>query len=84
MRTLVGILAVLSIFAGLYFLATAIATPYLYKTTDWSAIQMTQLYSMATYNAAVAAACFVFAGLCVITARGMAAEAQIHAGPRLN
>jgi predicted transporter len=69
MRALVLTTGVLALLAGLWFLLSAVVTPYLYKTTDLSAIQATQIYSMGTYNAVLAIACFALAGLCLASSR---------------
>lgn len=74
MRTIVGIIGVLAVLAGLYFVVNAWLLPNTYRLTDASAIQMTQLYTMATYQAVLGIACFVFAGLCAVSARFMAEE----------
>ena len=73
MRSLISgialILGVVAFLAGLFFLGFAVATPFMYRSTELNAIQATQLYSMTTYYGVVAIACFALAGLCAVATR---------------
>ena len=68
MKSLITIVGVLAVLGGLYFLVTAIATPFLYTKTD-NAVTQTAVYTIGGYNALVAVSLFAFAGLCSITQR---------------
>jgi hypothetical protein len=76
MRTIIALLAVFAALAGLYFLVDAFLMPSNFQLGGANAIQLTQVYTMATYRAVLSIACFAFTGLCIMTSRGMAEEAK--------
>lgn len=71
MRTIVLLLGALAAFGGMFFIGWAIATPLFFYDLKaaTSAVQITQVYSTATYQATVAVGLFLFALLCVVGGR---------------
>jgi len=65
---LLSILGTVSFLAGLYCLILAVLGPILVRGV-YNAIQATQVYTMASYYAVLAIACWVFSYLCALAQR---------------
>ena len=76
MKIIYGLLTAIIMLAGIYFLSQAIATPTLYNLRTASAIQITQVYAEATYQALVSGACFLLAILLYLATSTATKEKQ--------
>jgi hypothetical protein len=68
MRILVVVLGVLAVLIGVVFFALAFLAPHGSNLAGASAVQITQVYSEASYDALMSIAAFAFAGLCASAA----------------
>ena len=69
LRSIVQILGVLTLLAGVYFFMNALTIPARYTLSAASAVQITQVYSEATYNGIMAVAAFTLAGILILGSR---------------
>ena len=60
MRVIIGLLGALALLVGIGFGLWSAATPALFPLADASAVQITQVYSIASYRALLSIASFLF------------------------